>query len=87
MGKPKSRVTSQGQISVPADIRKKLGIGPGTVLEWDVEGSRAVVQKAGTYTFEDIHKAVFPDGPPKPATLEELNEAKADSIREKYARR
>jgi len=28
-----SKVTAQGQISVPAEIRRKLGIGPGSVLE------------------------------------------------------
>jgi AbrB family looped-hinge helix DNA binding protein len=30
----KSKVTAQGQISVPAEVRKKLGIGPGSTLEW-----------------------------------------------------
>jgi AbrB family looped-hinge helix DNA binding protein len=30
-----SKVTAQGQISVPAGVRKKLGVGPGSVLEWD----------------------------------------------------
>ena len=29
-----SKVTAQGQISVPAELRKELGIGPGSVLEW-----------------------------------------------------
>ena len=87
MGKPKSRVTSQGQISVPAEIRKRLGIGPGSVLEWEDDGDRVFVRKAGKYTFEDIHRALFPDGPPKPRTLEELDQAKAEYVREKHARR
>jgi len=28
-----SKVAAQGQSSVPAEIRRKLGIGPGSVLE------------------------------------------------------
>ena len=41
-----SKVTAQGQISVPAEVRRKLGIGPGSVLEWDEEGDVVVVRKA-----------------------------------------
>lgn len=33
MSIPQSKETAQGQISVPAEVRKKLGIGPGSVLE------------------------------------------------------
>jgi len=87
MSRPQSRVTAQGQISVPAEIRRRLGIGPGSVLEWEEDGERVIVRKAGRYTFEDIHRALFPDGPPKPRTLDELNEGKAESIRKKHARR
>jgi AbrB family looped-hinge helix DNA binding protein len=86
MALPQSKVTAQGQISVPAEIRKKLGIGPGSVLEWEQEGDKVVVRKAGNYSFEDIHKALFKT-PPRPATLEELKEGIAKYMREKYARR
>jgi antitoxin PrlF len=81
-----SKLTAQGQISVPASIRKKLGVGPGSVLEWDEKDGQIVVRRAAKYTFDDIHRALFPDGPPKPKTLEELNEAKRQYILERYAR-
>jgi AbrB family looped-hinge helix DNA binding protein len=29
-----SRVTAQGQISIPAEVRRRLGVGPGSVIEW-----------------------------------------------------
>ena len=38
-----SRLTAQGQISVPAAIRRKLGVGPGSTLEWHEEGEKIVV--------------------------------------------
>jgi AbrB family looped-hinge helix DNA binding protein len=33
-----SRLTAQGQISVPAPVRRKLGVGPGSTLESLEEG-------------------------------------------------
>lgn len=54
-----SKVTAQGQISVPAEIRKKLGIGPGSVLEWDQQDDQVVVRRVGQYSSEDIHGALF----------------------------
>jgi len=45
-----SKVTAQGQISVPSEVRKKLGVGPGSVLEWDEKDDVVVVRRAGRYT-------------------------------------
>ena len=86
MARPQSRVTAQGQISVPAEIRRKLGIGPGSVLEWEQEGDHVVVRKAGRYSSEDVHRAVF-SRPPKTRKLDELKEAVRRHIRDKHARR
>lgn len=82
-----SKVTSQGQISVPASVRKKLGIGPGTVLEWDEEEGKIVVRRAGRFTSEEIRKALFPEGPPKRRTLEEMDEGIRKYVKERHARR
>lgn len=81
-----SRLTAQGQISVPAKIRQRLGIGPGGVLEWDEDGDRIVVRKAGRYTSADIRRAMFPR-PPKRRTLAQLKSGIEKYIREKHARR
>ena len=45
-----SKLTAQGQISVPAEVRRRLGIGPGSILEWDEDGEKVVV---GTAAFGD----------------------------------
>jgi len=86
MAPPQSKVTAQGQISVPAEIRRKLGIGPGSVLEWEEDGERVVVRKAGRFSFEDIHRALFAK-PPKPHKLEELKEGIRRHIKGKHAGR
>jgi AbrB family looped-hinge helix DNA binding protein len=81
-----SKLTAQGQISVPSEVRKKLGIGPGSILEWDQQGDQIVVRRAGRYGWDDVRKALFPKGPSQSHTLEELKEARKTYIRRKYAR-
>ena len=82
-----SKVTSQGQISVPAEVRRRLGIGPGSVLEWDQEGKKIVVRRSARYTSQDIHRALFPKRSPQPRTLTELKEGMRRRARERHARR
>ncbi len=82
-----TRITSQGQVSVPAAIRRKLGVAPGSTLQWTMRGDEVVVKKRGQYTFEDIHKALFPNGPPKRRSLKELKLGIEAYIREKHGRR
>jgi AbrB family looped-hinge helix DNA binding protein len=87
MALAQSRLTAQGQISVPAEVRKKLGIGPGSVLEWDEDGAQIVVRKAGRFSSEDIHQALFPQRPPKAKTLAQLKDGIGQHLNEKHARR
>jgi AbrB family looped-hinge helix DNA binding protein len=82
-----SRVTAQGQISVPAAVRRKLGIGPGSVLEWDEEGEGIVVRRSARHTSKDIHRALFPERAPKPRGLDEMKEGIRRHVRERHARR
>lgn len=83
----RTRITSQGQVSVPAEIRRRLGVTAGSVLEWDEDSGHIVVRRAGQYTSEDIHRTLFPEGPPKRRSLEELREGIRQYIRKKHARR
>lgn len=87
MSLARSRLTSQGQVSVPAEVRRRLGLASGSVLEWDEDGGQIVVRRAGQYSSEDIHKTLFPEGPPRPRTLEELKDGIRRYIRKKHARR
>jgi hypothetical protein len=56
-------------------------------LEWDEEGGKIVVRRAGKYTSEDIRKALFPEGPPSKKNLDELKEGIRSYIRKRHARR
>jgi AbrB family looped-hinge helix DNA binding protein len=81
-----SKLTAQGQISVPTEVRRRLGVGPGSILEWEEEGERIVVRRAGRYSSEDIHRALFEEAP-QPRTLEELKDGVRQYVKTRHARR
>ena len=87
MALAQSKVTAQGQISVPAGVRKKLGIVPGSILEWVEDGDQIVIRRVGKYTFEDIHREIFADKPAIKKSDEELRKGLQDYIGKKHARR
>ena len=81
-----SKLTAQGQISVPADVRRKLGIGPGSILEWDEDGEKIFVRRSARFTSQDIHRALFPDQPPKSRTVDDMKEGIRRNVLERHAR-
>jgi AbrB family looped-hinge helix DNA binding protein len=82
----RSRITTQGQISVPSQVRKKLGAGPGSVLEWDQRHDEIVVRRAGKYSSADIHAAIFAGRAPEPKTTKELKDDIRQLMRKRHAR-
>ena len=82
----RSKVTAQGQISVPVDVRRKLGVGPGSILEWEESGGQIVVRRAGRFSSEDVHRAIFGSRPPARRDLAELKEGIRRSVRKRHAR-
>ena len=80
-----SKITTQGQVSVPAEVRKKLGVGPGSILEWDESNDQVVVRRARRHTSTDIHEALFAEGLPKASVS--VKERIRKYVRKKHARR
>jgi AbrB family looped-hinge helix DNA binding protein len=81
-----SKLTAQGQISVPMDVRRRLGVGPGSVLEWEEEGDKIVVRRLGRFSSEDIHLALFGTKKPKPRSVGDLREGLRRYAQKRYAR-
>jgi antitoxin PrlF len=81
----RSKLTAQGQISVPADVRRKLGVGPGSVLEWVEDGNQIVVRRAGRFNSEDIHRILFRAHPPERRSPAEMREGIRRHMRKRYA--
>ncbi len=81
-----SRLTAQGQISVPAAVRRKLGVGPGSTLEWQEEGDRILVRRLGRFTSAELHDALVP-APPRPRSLRQLEAGLRRHAKRRHARR
>jgi hypothetical protein len=56
------------------------------VLEWDEQGEQIVVRRAGTYSSEDVHHAIFRK-PPKANTIEQMKEGVGRYMKKRHARR
>ena len=86
MALARSKLTAQGQISVPAEVRRKLGIGPGSILEWDEEGETIVVRRVGRHTSEDVHRALFAKAP-RSRTTADMKAGVRKLMRQRHAHR
>jgi len=82
----RSKVTAQGQISVPVEVRRKLGIGPGSVLEWEEHGDKILISRGGRYSSEDMHRALFGARTPEKRSVDEMKEGIRRYSRKRYAR-
>ena len=87
-----TKLTSQGQVSVPAAMRHAVGLKPGSTLEWTEQGGQFVVKRASRCSTADVHQALFGDGsastlPTKaPAkTPADIKQGIRDLIRRKHA--
>ena len=56
----KSVISSKGQITVPVEIRSKLGLKPGTVVTFQITKKCALLQKgnAGIHPVEQVYGAL-----------------------------
>ena len=81
-----SKLTAQGQISVPSEIRKKLGLAPGSIIEWDEKNNEVIVRRAGRHTSTEVHEALFPGGHPRQEKSVNLKEGIGKYIQKKHAR-
>ncbi len=81
-----SKFTSQGQVSTPARIRRKLGLTPGSKVEWWERGEEVLVRQASNCSSLDIHKAVF-GAPPARTSIEDMDSGIRSHLHRTDARR
>ena len=69
---PKSTITVKYQTTVPKQVRKKLGVGPSDMLQWDLAGDHVRVT-ASSRAFLDL-RGSFKVGPGDP--VEDVRKAR-----------
>ena len=86
MHKVQTKLTSQGQVSVPAAVRSFLHLTPGSVLVWSQDGDRIVVERAKRHSTAEVHQALFEGQSPADSPAKTLAELKS-GIRLRMQRR
>ena len=75
-------VTRKGQVTIPAELRRELGIEVGDTIEMRLDGSRIDVRKRDRSIAERT-KGMFRDAVPNPPfTREQEREAFAEAMAE-----
>lgn len=65
-------LTSKGQVTIPVEIRRKLGLKAGDRVQFVERDNGEIVLKPKNRSIMDLHGAVKWTG--KPVTIEEMNE-------------
>ena len=92
MLKVQTKLTSQGQVSVPAAVRHALGLGPGAMIEWTHEGDSIIVRRAVRSSTANVHAALFPGAVADTSantsakTLAELKQGIRQHLQRRHAR-
>jgi len=80
-----SRITAQGQVSIPVAVMRQFGLAPGEVIEWETRDGDLIIHKAGRYTLEEVREVLeLPEGMHK--TDAEIREGIKARMRVKHAR-
>jgi antitoxin PrlF len=73
-----AKVTSKGQVTLPKELRKRLGIQNGSRIRFNIPASGPVQVERVLYDLEDLWQMADEGVNPGPVmSLEEMNEAKA----------
>jgi AbrB family looped-hinge helix DNA binding protein len=80
----RTTLTSKGQITLPKEIRKRLGLKAGVKFDCYVDRDGQVVLVPLTVKLKDLIGILPYSGPPR--TVEEINEAIAQAAVERATR-
>lgn len=77
-------MTSKGQVTIPAAIRKKLRLHAGSKIDFVENKAGDTVIRAKTGDIRKLYGFLKYDGPP--LSIEEMNEAVAQAAVERFER-
>jgi AbrB family looped-hinge helix DNA binding protein len=87
-----AKITSRGQVTIPIDIRKKLGVKEGDKVVFIEDNNRIVVANAAKIAFADMRAAFAGEAERlglknEQDIVELVDEVRAEMWEERYASR
>ena len=79
-----STLTRKGQTTIPKDVRERLALKPGDRIKFVVNADGSVTLVAVNLSLRQL-RGILPR-PERPTTVEEMNEAIAEAVVERYLR-
>lgn len=88
-----TKLTTQGQVSVPAAIRHLLSLTPGSTLVWTQTAGKVTVERAVRHSTAEVHHALFAEdarkadpfsAKPKPKTLTQLKQGIKQHMKQRH---
>ena len=87
MALARSRITAQGQVSVPAAVMRKFGLAPGDYIDWENREGSLAVRKVGQFSLGDVATALHLQEGVLHKTGPELLEGVKERMRRRHAGR
>jgi AbrB family looped-hinge helix DNA binding protein len=79
-----AKVTSKGQITLPAPLRAKLKLAPGSRVDFVEQPDGSFLMRRKTGDIRELYGILKYDGPP--LSIEEIDEALGRAIAEDFKR-
>ena len=79
-----AKVTSKGQITLPAELRAKLSLVPGSRVQFEELPDGSFLIRRKTRDIRELRGIIKYDGPP--VSIEEMNEGIGDAVVERFKR-
>lgn len=81
---PTATMTSKGQITIPAETRKRLRLVPGSKVDFVQNETGETVLRTKTGDIRELRGFFKYDGPP--VSLEDMDRGIAEAVVERYKR-
>jgi antitoxin PrlF len=82
---PTATLTSKGQVTIPQEVRKRLGFKTGDRIDFLFQPDGNVVLQTKKLPFERL-RGIIKSKRRKPPTLREMDEAIGAAVMDKYLR-
>lgn len=79
---PTATVTSKGQVTIPAETRKRLRLVPGSKIDFVQNAAGETVVRAKTGDIRALRGILKYDGPP--VSIEDMNKAIEEAVVSRY---